>query len=108
MQRVEDQQEQHYACAERVIGALALDIRENWAYGVKDRIRKMKTIAFKFEVLLPYVNEESACEDGRWFSKCWDGPYGPCSYADLGVVNETENIFLEPEAVISDHIGEVD
>jgi hypothetical protein len=56
------------AAAERVIGALAQDIRNDWSESVSTRIDIMETLAERFNVKMPVISDEDrdrACEDGR-------------------------------------------
>lgn len=89
-----------------VIGALALDIRGNWAYDVSDRLDLIIELSEEIDRrdLAKWIrrNVDDIMEDGRTM-RDWPGPYGNCSHADLELISQEPEIFSSPDCVISDY-----
>ena len=59
-----------------MIGLIAQDIRGDWSNYVHSRIGCIEELYDLLKEMCPYIDEDAAIYDGRWFRDCWDGPYG--------------------------------
>lgn len=76
----------------RIVGALALDIREYWGENVGTRLAIIEDLSEGAEYSTNGMYK--AYEDGRWFRDSWDGPYG-CTVTEeeLGYFGLDKDIF---------------
>lgn len=97
------------ALEQRVIGALAADIRGDWSHAVDTRIDTMIQLCQKVSeagwIKKLKSNRGRIKQDGRWFRDSWDGPYGgTITYQELESLGLTPHDFNYPEDAISDFI----
>ncbi len=96
---------------EKIIGALAYDIRGSWAYNTQSRVKIMIKLCEKInknywikelEQDINYI-----IDDGRWMRDTWSGPYGPTNRKELNddLYFEYEDVF---ECLESSFINDID
>lgn len=94
--------EQQKQAAINVIGALAMDIRCDFADNVVARCNLIEELASKHKVRIPKIDYDCVMDDGRWMRDEWvsaGGPYGACTYKDLELLDLRECIFEHPEYI---------
>lgn len=80
-----------------LIGAIAESIRSDWMYDVEERIEYIRAIYKAMGYSCPFIDEDAAIYDGRWFRDSWEGPYGMSDIYDdetqrshLGTIVDTK------------------